>query len=239
MPDINGKDEESPALTSNAPLSRWPENQANVTIWKENYKGDEDNERPWFRYILEDGSLFYLEPAFDLSYEDDLGEGANESSPKHSDKGDKKGESRGILRGFGRIKGALKRNTTFAKKEKEVERNGEVAKDASRSVHENNGAASNGLGEALYDIQIVRSTTVVKVNKKLPADLEMKSNLLHEVLGIISGLDLDPVQPLSNGTSDTAISRRLDAIAIQGIVAESPADINEDINIGKSFSNTN
>ena len=39
MPDINGKDEESPALTSNAPLSRWPENQANVTIWKENYKG--------------------------------------------------------------------------------------------------------------------------------------------------------------------------------------------------------
>jgi len=231
MPDINGKDEESPALTSNAPLSRWPENQANVTIWKENYKGDEDNERPWFRYILEDGSLFYLEPAFDLSYEDDLGEGANESSPKHSDKGDKKGESRGILRGFGRIKGALKRNTTFAKKEKEVERNGEVAKDGSRSMNENNGAASNGLGEALYDIQIVRSTTVVKVNKKLPADLEMKSNLLHEVLGIISGLDLDPVQPLSNGTSDTAISRRLDAIAIQGIVAESPADINEDINI--------
>ena len=195
------------------------------------YSSDEDNERHWFRYILEDGSLFYLEPAFDLPSVDDFGDGASESARKHGDKGDKKDDSRGILRGFGRIKGALKRNTAFGKKEKEGEKNGDAPKDGVRSIHEY--YSTNGPSDVSYDEQIVRTTTVVKVNKALPSDLDMKSNLLYDVLGMISGLDLDPVQPLPNGADDTAISRRLDAIAIQGIVPGSPADVNQDINIGR------
>ena len=194
---------------------------------------DEDNERPWFRYILEDGSLFYLEPAFDLLFEDDTSEGANGPTRKHGDKGEKKDDSRGILRGFGRIKGALKRNAAFAKKEKEGGKNGDATKEKQRIINENYGSISNGPSEMLYDVQIVRKTTVVKVNKMLPADLDTRSNLLHDVLGMISGLDLDPVQPVKDGTDETAISRRLDAIAIQGIVPGSPADVNPDITIGR------
>ena len=89
------------------------------------------------------------------------------------------------------------------------------------------------LSGALYDVQIIRKTTIVKVNKRLPPDKGMNSNLLHDILGIISGLDLDPVQPETSLMDKTAIPRRLDAIAIQGIAHGSPVDANQDINIGK------
>ena len=178
--------------------------------------------------------MFYLEPAFDLLFEDDISEGTSESTRKHGDKGEKKDDSRGILRGFGRIKGALKRNAAFAKKEKEGGKNGDTTKERQRLINESYGTMPNSPSEVLYDVQIIRKTTVVKVNKMLPADLDTRSNLLHDVLGMISGLDLDPVQPIKDGTDDnTAISRRLDAIAIQGIVPGSPADVNPDINIGR------
>ena len=39
MPEVNGKDEETTDLTENKRLSRWPDSQAKVTIWKETYKG--------------------------------------------------------------------------------------------------------------------------------------------------------------------------------------------------------
>ena len=164
--------------------------------------------------------------------ENDLDEGENETTRKGQDKGEKKDESRGIFRGFGRIKGALRRNATFAKKDKEGGKNGEAVKEDLNNDYENNNKGSPSSSE-IYDVQVIRKTTAVKVNKKLPVDLDMKSNLLHDILGIISGLDLDPVQPVLDSVDDTVISRRLDAIAIQGIVSGSPVDVNQDINIGK------
>lgn len=175
--------------------------------------------------------MFYLEPFFDLPLPYDHDE-EDESNNKSIDKADKKGESRGLLRGFGRIKGALKRNTLLAKKDKEPEKNGDLLKE--EKGFDSSSKLLPVLSEMLYDVQIIRKTTTVKVNKRPPSDLDMaSSNLLQDVLGIISGLDLDPVQPVVDTIDDAAIPRRLDAIAIQGIAHGSPVDVNQDISIRK------
>ena len=183
---------------------------------------------PWIPYIQEDGSLFFLEPYSEpLKEEEEGAKGPHRS--KSSQNGEKKDESGGILRGFGRIKGALKRSTTFAKKDKDAERNGD---EGNKDVENNNKTDHT---EPSFDIQLIRKSAVVKVDKSLPVEIDMNCNLLEDIIGIISGLDLDPVQPTVDATANdnTVIPRRLNAIAIQGISQGSPADDNQDISIGK------
>ena len=162
-----------------------------------------------------------------MKEEEEGAKGAHRS--KSSQNGEKKDESGGILRGFGRIKGALKRSTTFAKKDKDAERNGD---EGNKDVENNNKTDHT---EPSFDIQLIRKSAVVKVDKSLPVEIDMNCNLLEDIIGIISGLDLDPVQPTVDATANdnTVIPRRLNAIAIQGISQGSPADDNQDISIGK------
>ena len=100
---------------------------------------------------------------------------------------------------------------------------------------ENNNKNEDYLLEDAFEIQLIRKTTVLNVESGL-VGLDVNCNLVEDVLGIISGLDLDPVSPvIDTAANGLALSRRINAVTIQGLVPDGPAHSNEEICVGKVF----
>eukprot|EP00795_Rhopilema_esculentum_P000903 gene903-10658_t len=237
--DFDGKYAYPPGVAGGG--ARHPSNRSSFCSTCSSYESeywDEDGsirDARWSPYIQADGSLFYLEPYYEPQQHQHAEKEGKDSTSKASAHPGKKDEPRAFLRGFGRIKGALKRSTTFAKKEKEDESRYGKGKDAMGYGDNENSPFENR--EQLFDYETERKTTVIKVEKGIAQTPDSNSSLLEDLIGIISGLDLDPVLPLpdANGNHDTAFPRRLNAIAIQGISQSSPADANQDIDIGDTL----
>eukprot|EP00794_Sanderia_malayensis_P006908 gene6908-7686_t len=221
--------------------SRWPKCQSKVTIGKRKYKSEEDSiiRWPWIPFIQDGGSLFFLEPYFKPPNEDEAKEnGAHDPTEAHCNHVYKSKDDTGaILRGFDRIRGALKRNTALAtKKERESAKDVSIESDKNISL-ENNNKSSDYLLDDSYEVQLVRKTTVLKV-EKTSAEFDVDCNLLEDYLGIISGLDLDPVTPVINtsvSSNGSVSSSRMNAATIQGVISDGVACQNKDISIGDTI----
>ena len=216
---------------------------------------------PWITYIQDDGSLFFLEP-----YSEPLKQEANASAGPVAESTPTVTSNKNIPnkrpKGLGRIKGVIKRSVTFAKKDKDLAIDDVTSKDSQRKltnnstvgnkdaliVQENNNTelyqgspklshnSYNSLESISYETTIVRKSIAIRLDKGV-AD-NASTNLLEELLGIISGLDLDPIHPDPNHysnkngllTSPTSIY-----IAIQGLIPNGPASRTQEIAIGKCF----
>ena len=193
---------------------------------------DDPAERwPWINHIQENGDVFFVETYFDdeVDNSQDLSAEAKATSLNQSGKGIQ-----------GKLKNAINRSR------KSIRKKNKLTTKQMALIHDNTSKAiNNDLNHIQGRSPLIAGTHSDSFEgrlacKNVPVQLSQRIDELYlsleNILGIISGLDLDPVvdsfgtRLLANGYDVGKLNAK--SIIIQGIIPNSPCGLAEEICIG-------